>query len=165
MEGWLSRIAGCIGTRSDERERALVSQNGCGGGGAEVVFAATHAATADDEARRTRAAHGRGAGRTHRLTCCRAWRPRSGPNAIESRDDQSSDGRSSSRCVLIWERATLFVSVLLAPESSGRRIETGKLCCLIRKGPLVLGLDLGGTGAFTAACGFWPSTGRFHPRL
>ena len=31
-----------------------------------------------------------------------------------------------------------------------------------RRGPLVLGLDLGGSGAFTAAAGYWPATGRLE---
>ena len=50
-------------------------------------------------------------------------------------------------------------SVLLPPEA-WERIETDILPP--REGPMVLGLDLGGSGAFTGACGFWPSSGRLE---
>ena len=48
----------------------------------------------------------------------------------------------------------------LLDVSTWERVETVELPP--RSGPLVLGVDLGGSAALTAACGYWPDSGRLE---
>ena len=144
----------CIGTRpmsgSGHVFDRLLS------GGAEVVLSYS-ATTADDEA--------------GRLGQRRTWR-KANPSLdvlpsleasiraewLEARDDPQALARFKSLRLNMGVSDT-SEAVLLPPEA-WERIETHSLPP--RDGPMVLGLDLGGTGAFTAACGFWPSSGRLE---
>ena len=125
-------------------------------GGADVAL--TYAATAADE-------------KAGRLGWRRTWR-KANPSldvlpSLEASirrewkeaqaDDQAAARFKSLR--LNMGRADTAENVLLTTEA-WERCEADILPD--RKGPMVLGLDLGGSGAFTAGVAYWPASGRLE---